>query len=344
VVKPRCEISALDAPGEFRRALAAWFARHGRDDPWRRTRDPYRILVSEVMLQQTQLATVLGKGYYTRFLAAFPDPQSLAAADDAALLKAWEGLGYYRRARMLRDTARAVLAEYGGEFPQGAEELAALPGIGRYTAGAVRAFAFDLPAVLVDGNVARVLARMMDDAMPVDDGPGRRRIWAWAGMLADAQNPRVHHAALMELGQTVCRPGRPDCQACPVARFCRATNPALLPVKARKVAVTAVDEHALWVRDGQGRLLLHQETGRRRTGLWKLPLGEAATIGHLPLLAEECYAITRYRVRLKVHDGCAADAPPLAAAADAWVTPGGLQGLAIAAPFRRVIRRLLDDF
>ncbi|RPJ32619.1 MAG: A/G-specific adenine glycosylase, partial [Verrucomicrobiaceae bacterium] len=121
------------------------------------------------MLQQTQIATVLGKGYYTRFLAAFPDVETLAAADDAALLKAWEGLGYYRRARMLRETARAVIAEHGGRFPHELDALLKLPGIGRYTAGALRAFAFGLPAVLVDGNVSRVLSRLMDFSAAVDE-------------------------------------------------------------------------------------------------------------------------------------------------------------------------------
>ncbi len=344
VLKPRFATCVVDGRAGFRSALARWFAKHGRDYPWRRTRDPYAILVSEVMLQQTQIATVLGKGYYTRFLAAFPDLRALAAADDAALLKAWEGLGYYRRARMLRDTARVVLTDHGGVFPRLLDDLLELPGVGRYTAGALRAFAFEEPAVLVDGNVSRVLARLMDFGDPIDDTAGIKRLWSWAGALADPKRPRVYHAALMELGQTVCRAGVPDCLHCPVARFCMTTAPENLPVKDRKIAVTAVTEHALWLRDGRGRLLLHHEGGQRRTGLWKLPTREPAEISHLPVLAEHRYTITRYRVTLRVHDGNAHGPAIRAARGESWRDAGDVPALAIAAPFRRVIERLLADF
>jgi A/G-specific adenine glycosylase len=343
VLKPRCEDDVLDQKDRFHERLARWFKRHAKDYPWRRTQAPYEVLVSEVMLQQTQIATVLGKGYYTRFLAAFPDVGSLAAADDAALLKAWEGLGYYRRARMLRATAQAVLEGHGGKFPDGLDALLALPGIGRYTAGALRAFAFDLPAVLVDGNVSRVLARMMDFSEPVDGSAGQQQIWQWARELADDEQPRVHHAALMELGQRICRPGAPDCLACPVARFCRTREPAALPVKGRKVAITAVDEHALWLRDGTGRVLMQHESGNRRTGLWKLPVRDAAEIGHLPVIAEQVYGITRYRVRLRVHHGSVDGAGFQPAAGEAWVAPAGIARLAMAAPFRRALEGLLAD-
>lgn len=343
MLKPRCVKSALEGRVAFRKALSTWFSKHGRDYPWRRTHDPYQVLVSEVMLQQTQIATVLGKGYYTRFLSEFPDMETLAAANDAPLLKAWEGLGYYRRARMLRDTARAVIAHHSGKFPHEMDQLLKLPGIGRYTAGALRAFAFGLPAVVVDGNVIRVLARVMDFPDAVDESAGLKTIHAWAEELADARQPRVYHSALMELGQTICRPGVPDCLACPVSRFCRAGNPSALPLKSRKVAVTAVDEHALWLRDSDGRLLLHHEAGKRRTGLWKLPLRGAAEIRRLPLLAEHRYAITRYRVRLSVHDGNAPGTRFPVLPGDAWVDPQEIPSLAMAAPFRRVVERLLAE-
>ena len=344
MLKPRCERSVLDGRAGFRTALARWFARYGRDYPWRRTQDAHAILVSEVMLHQTQIATVLGKGYYSRFLAAFPDLQALAAADDAALLKAWEGLGYYRRARQLRATARAVLADFGGEFPRELPELMQLPGVGRYTAGALRAFAFGAPAVLVDGNVARVLARLMDFTGPVDESAGLKQIWSWAAELADGKRPRTYHAALMELGQVVCRPGVPACELCPVARYCLTRAPQDLPVKARKTTITAVDEHALWLRDGAGRLLLHHEGGPRRTGLWKLPTRDAAAVSHLPVLIEQCYSITRYRVSLMVHDGHAPGAAAHPGVGDAWRDPAEVPSLAMAAPFRRVVERLLADF
>lgn len=344
VLKPRFEMDALKGRGAFRDALIGWFAQHGKDYPWRRTRKPYEILVSEVMLQQTRIATVLGKGYYARFLEVFPDVKTLAAAADAGVLKAWEGLGYYRRVRMLRETARAVIADHGGDFPHDLDALLALPGIGRYTAGALRAFAFGLPAVLVDGNVSRVISRVMDFSEAVDDTAGLKRIWSWAEALADPLRPGAYHAALMELGQLICRPHAPDCMVCPVARFCRVKDAAELPVKSRKTAITAVDEHALWLRDGNGRMLLHLEAGKRRTGLWKLPVRDAAEIQHLPVLANHRYAITRYRVSLRVHDGNQARHAIKDAPGDSWVMPDEVPALAMAAPFRHVVERLLADF
>lgn len=180
MLKPGMKSEALGGREAFREALALWFARTGKDYPWRRTTEPYAILISEVMLQQTQIATVLGKGFYTRFLETFPDVQSLAEADDERLLKAWEGLGYYRRVRMLRETARAVIGRHEGKFPTDTLVLMELPGVGRYTAGALRAFAFNLPAALVDGNVSRVLSRVMDFSDPVDGASGQKQIWEWA--------------------------------------------------------------------------------------------------------------------------------------------------------------------
>lgn len=344
VLKPLPTMKLPDAKLAFRRALRAWFGRQAKDYPWRRTTDPYAILVSEVMLQQTQIATVLGKAYYTRFLQAFPDVERLATAGDEDLLKAWEGLGYYRRARMLRETARAVRDDHGGRFPEALDELLRLPGVGRYTAGALRAFAFGKPAVLVDGNVARVLARLMDFHAPVDDSSGGKQLWDWAALLADDRHPREYHAALMELGQQICRPKSPDCLACPVAMCCKSSEPALLPVKGRKVQVTEIAEHALWLRDSGGRLLMHHEQGRRRTGLWKLPLREAAELGALPVIGESKYGITRYRVTLKVHDGGIARDLSLLGEGDRWVTVDELAGLAMAAPFRKMVERLIVDF
>lgn len=343
VLKPRFQSCPLEDPEGFRGALGRWFSKHGKDYPWRRTREPYEILVSEVMLQQTQIATVLGKGYYTRFLERFPDVVALANADDDSLLKAWEGLGYYRRVRMLRDTARAVIERHGGVFPSDLDGLLALPGIGRYTAGALRAFAFRKPAVLVDGNVARVLARLMDFAEPVDESRGLQQVWEWAEKLADPRHPARHHAALMELGQTHCRPASPDCLACPVSAYCRTREPSGLPVKTRKTGVTAVTEHALWLRDSRGRILMHREAGQRRTGLWKLPLREEAEVSHLPRIAEHRYTITRYRVTMRVYDG-RAKPKPRAKDGDVWVREEEISALAMAAPFRKVVERLLADF
>lgn len=344
MLKPTMKQAALKCHEGFREALVRWFSNNGKDYPWRRTREPYAILISEVMLQQTQIATVLGRGFYLRFLETFPDVTALAAADDERLLKAWEGLGYYRRVRMLRETARAVTAGHGGIFPLELADLMKLPGIGRYTAGALRAFAFDLPSAVVDGNVARVLARLMDFSAPVDDAAGQKQLWAWAESLADPARPRVYNSALMELGQTICRPGVPDCLGCPVAGFCKTREPAALPVKRQQPAITAIDEHALWLRDGSGRLLLHREAGSRRTGLWKLPTREAAEISSLHVLTEQRYSITRYRVTLRVHDGAGLGENFHPQADEVWQAADAVGGLAMPSPFRKVIERLSGEF
>ena len=343
MLKPRWTKDAVKGRVAFRQALVAWFAVNGMDYPWRRTREPYAILISEVMLQQTQIATVLGRSFYTRFLAAFPDVESLAEADDERLLKAWEGLGYYRRVRMLRETARAVIAGHGGKFPQELGALMQLPGVGRYTAGALRSFAMDLPAAVVDGNVARVLSRVMDFSEPVDGPAGLKQLWAWAEALADPQWPRAYNSALMELGQKICRPGVPDCLSCPVAAFCQTREPERLPVKRAKTPVTQIDEHALWLRDPQGRLLLHRESGRRREGLWKLPTREPAEFSTLPVLDVHRYTITRYRVTLRVHDGAALCGNLALAADESWVEQDAVLALAMPSPFRLVIARLLGE-
>lgn len=319
MLKPAANHSPLDTPDAFRAALRTWFEKHGRDYPWRRTREPYAVLVSEVMLQQTQIATVLGRGFYTRFLERFPDVASLAAADDDTLLKAWEGLGYYRRARMLRASARAVIDRHGGEFPADPAALLALPGIGRYTAGALLSFAFEIPAPLVDGNVARVLARLFDHAAPIDAGPTLKWLWEIASQLLDPKHPRAYNSALMELGQTHCRPGVPDCLACPVATFCRTREPATLPLKTKRQALEDIDEHAIHCLRGEAILLARQGRGRRE-GMWRLPVRDPALLADLPVLHQRKYGITRYRVTLHVHD-CPPDHPAAAPTeGEEWTT------------------------
>jgi A/G-specific adenine glycosylase len=244
---------------------------------------------------------------------------------------------------MLRETARALIAGHRGRFPQELEALMGLPGVGRYTAGALRAFAFDSPAAVVDGNVARVLSRVMDFSAPVDDTAGQKQMWEWAEALADPERPRIYNSALMELGQKVCRPGVPDCLSCPVARFCKTREPELLPVKRQKTSITAVDEHALWLRDKMGRLLLHREGGKRREGLWKLPTREAVAISSLPVLDEHRYTITRYKVTLRVHDGSKLMKDFQLAEDEIWQDSAAVLDLAMPSPFRRVIERLLTE-
>lgn len=340
--KPRFKASPIAAKAKFRRALNDWFGRVGKDYPWRRTREPYPILVSEMMLQQTQIATVLGKGYYTRFLEKFPDLESLAGADDQSLLKAWEGLGYYRRARMLRETASAILTKHAGKFPEDEGELLDLPGIGPYTAAALMAFAFGKPSGLVDGNVSRVFSRIMADESPIDEHAVIRKHRQWALELCDPANPGVHHHAIMELGQTICRPGRPACEMCPISSFCECLEPEKLPNKRPPAAITSMDEYAIFSRDAAGRILLHQESGKRRNGLWKLPLRSISECRNLRQIHESVYAITRYRVTLGVFLIDDEDVSLLEG--DAWVAAERLKELPLAAPFRKAIEYVTKEF
>lgn len=326
----------LHALQEFRAAICGWFAREARDYPWRRTRDPYGILVSELMLQQTRVEAVLQRGFYERWMERFPDLASLAAAGDDEVLKAWEGLGYYRRARHLREAAREIVQRHGGVFPRTWEEVRALPGVGNYTAGAVAAFAFNEPAPMVDGNVARVLARLFDYREPVDAPAGKRQLEAWSRLLVDPLEARAFQGGLMELGQTVCLPRKPGCGVCPVARFCRASAPGELPAKRKPVAVERVEEWVLWMRQGD-RLYLRREEGSRRRGLWRLPLAGRECPGELLLRMR--YAITRYQVTMHVirpETGDRDDSP-----GGAWFSTQELGNLALASPDRRAVEQLL---
>lgn len=203
------------------RALAAWFRTAQRDLPWRRDPEPYRVWLSEVMLQQTQVATVLP--YYAKFLARFPTVASLAAADETEVFALWAGLGYYSRARNLLRGARAVVSEHGGEFPTNAAELRSIPGIGPYTAGAVLSIAFNRPAPIVDGNVARVFARLYALPEPSRATATQAALWSLAEEWVSAgEAPRDVNQGLMELGATVCVRSSPRCGACPVSAFCEA--------------------------------------------------------------------------------------------------------------------------
>ncbi len=203
---------------EFRRRLLRWFRRHGRDLPWRRTRDPYRIVVSEFMLQQTPVSRV--EGYYHRFLGRFPSLEVLAAAPAGMVRESWEGLGYYRRAANLHRLAQTVVAEHGGVIPSDPERLARLPGIGRYTAGAVACFAYERPTAAVDTNVARVIRRAFHPRL--SPSSAARRVWETAALLVPRQGKRAweFNQGIMELGALVCTARVAKCDGCPVRAVC----------------------------------------------------------------------------------------------------------------------------
>lgn len=295
----------LEDPAEiatFQESLTRWFVSCGRDYPWRRTRDPYAILVSEAMLQQTQIATVIGRGYYTRWLAAFPGWEELACASEEEVLKQWEGLGYYNRARNLQKAALIVTREHNGDLPEDLDAILALPGVGRYTAGAVMSFAFNKRAPIVDGNVSRVLSRVFACPIPVDTPEGLRLAWERAEVLTPDLEPRVYNSAVMELGQRICTRTTPDCPACPVASHCRAQQEGRetdFPVKKGGKAVTRQEERViLAIREGS--VLLSPESGSRRKGLWRLPEVSEEASADLEEVLRFDYAITRYRVSLRV--------------------------------------------
>jgi A/G-specific adenine glycosylase len=338
VLKPIATKNLIDDASEFRSALCSWFIQNGKDYPWRRTRDPYAILVSEVMLQQTRLAVVLGKGYYERFMRTYPDVQTLASAPEEELLRVWEGLGYYRRARMLQATASAVMAHHGGVFPNHEKELLALPGIGRYTLGALRSFAFDQPSPLVDGNVMRVFARLFADDTAVDSTEGVKRSWQRAEVLLDQKHPRLYNSALMELGQTFCKVGIPDCLSCPVAAFCQSREPHSLPVKVGKVSITQIEEVSIFARQ-KSRVLLAMEKGTRRRGLWRFPERSHEEIANLDVIYEANYAITRYRVSMIVHAAHGIEPKN----GEQWVEDNDLESFPMSAPYRKALRHLLTQ-
>ena len=252
--------------------LLGWFQAHARALPWRADREPYHVWLSEIMLQQTRVEAV--RGYYARFLAAAPDVFALAALPEAQLLKLWEGLGYYNRARKAQACAQEIAAR-GGVWPDTVEGLLALPGIGPYTAGAIGSICFERPAAAVDGNVLRVCARVLDDATPIDSAAHKAALTAALSACYPAGHCGDFTQALMELGATVCGPNRaPQCEVCPIAALCLARahgTAAALPVKAPKRAKRAEDYTVFCLRCGDRLAVERRPEHGLLAGLWELP-------------------------------------------------------------------------
>ncbi|HEY1204492.1 MAG: A/G-specific adenine glycosylase [Bryobacteraceae bacterium] len=266
----RTPFSTQSALARFRARIERWYESAKRDLPWRRTRDPYRIWVSEIMLQQTRVAAAVP--YFERFLERFPDAPALAAAAEAEVLAAWAGLGYYSRARNLHRAAQAIAA---AGFPRDYDAIRALPGVGGYTAAAIASIAFGLPHAVLDGNVIRVLARLLAEREAVGSAAAKGRLRALADRLLDRKRPGDYNQALMELGATVCLPRSPRCSACPVAAMCEARRRGLadrLPVKAPRATAVVIARELLLVRRC-GRCLLWQRPpdSGSMAGFWELP-------------------------------------------------------------------------
>jgi A/G-specific adenine glycosylase len=254
-----------DAP-QFRRLLLAWYDLHARDLPWRKDRDPYRVWLSEIMLQQTRVAAVIA--HYQQFLRRFPTVQKLAAARTSSVLAAWSGLGYYRRARMMHAAAKLTVRELGGQFPKTASALQALPGVGRYTSAAIASIAFEEPVAVVDGNVERVLQRFSGTRLAPE------KIWKAAEDLLDRQRPGDFNQAMMELGATVCTPRTPSCLTCPVVDDCatRGELPSLGNTSKQKKREI---HYALDYHDGAVYLVQRSPDAPLMAGMWELPQLEA---------------------------------------------------------------------
>lgn len=318
-------------PARFRRALLAWYRREGRDLPWRRTHDAYAILVSEFMLQQTQVATVLP--YYIEWLRRFPTAERLAAASQSDVLHAWQGLGYYSRARNLHAAAKMIRSR---QFPTEIASIRALPGVGRYTANAVATFAFDQSVPIVEANTARVLSRLFDIRLPIASTAGRAALWDAAAKLVPEKGAGAYNSALIDLGATVCIARRPKCDICPVRGHCGAADPASLPVKqARRAPALLTENHAFERR--RGRVLLEQ-SHRRWRGLWTLPRLALPPAGAAALYRAD-FPFTHHRVTLSVFP----TETRSRRAGQRWVSINDLAALPMPSPHRRALNALLHS-
>ena len=305
-------IQTMKNISKFQKQLLAWYQVAKRDLPWRQTRDPYKILVSEIMLQQTQVDTVIP--YYERWIKHFPDFYKLAAAKETEVLKLWQGLGYYRRAKMLHRNAQEICAQHAGQLPKDTPSLLSLPGIGRYTAGAVASIAFGVKTPLLDGNVIRILTRIFLISKNVADKKTIEQLWGISKNILPDKNVGDFNQALMELGATICFPRNPNCAQCPVSKLCAAHQTGkeeFFPVKAPAQKITKLNHYAFLLRDKNNRLLVKkQKAGERWADLWTLPHFEKLEEGlknfkikneNLKKIRTDKHGFTRYQITLNTY-------------------------------------------
>lgn len=256
----------------FRRKLTTWYAAHQRDLPWRRLADPYAVWISEIMLQQTVVAAVIP--YFEKFRNRFPDVHALAAADESEVLQYWEGLGYYSRARNIHKSAKIISEELQGEFPQSVEALQKLPGVGRYTAGAICSFAYDRRAPIVEANTLRLYSRLIGLEGDPRSKAGQNQLWEFAELILPRKSPGDFNQALMDLGSLVCTPQNPDCAACPVSDECEAflsQRQHLIPQPKVRPEITPLTDASIAVFSGEKVMIRQRSQGERWAGLWDFP-------------------------------------------------------------------------
>jgi A/G-specific adenine glycosylase len=320
----------------FRARLLHWYLKNGRDLPWRRTRDPYAVLVSEVMLQQTQVVTVLP--YYKNWLRRFPTFAVLARASQNDVLHAWQGLGYYSRARNLHATAKLVTKQHRGCFPRAVGEIQKLPGIGKYTAHALGTFAFNQGAPIVEANVSRVLSRVFNSRTPIDSTDGRNALWDCAARLVPKRSSAKYNSALLDLGALICLPRNPKCGICPVKNFCCAKQPESLPVKRlRPETKRLVERHAWIVR--QNRILL-QSADRRWRGMWILPQLNGQHEKRNGEIYHGSFPFTNHQITLQVFR---MKSRKIDNQRVRWFSRRQIESIPIPAPHRRAIEQLLAN-
>ena len=352
----------------FRRRLLKWFDANQRDLPWRKNRTPYRIWVSEIMLQQTQVATVID--YYLRFMKRFPNVKKLAAADQADVLKLWEGLGYYRRARQLHAAAQVVVEKHGGRFPTDFENVLALPGIGRYTAGAILSISLDQKLPILEGNTIRLFARLLAMRDNPRSSTNQKVLWEFSESILPRKRCGDFNQALMELGSEICTPSKPSCEQCPISNDCPTFVQGLqsqIPAAGKKMKFENLHEAVVVVRKGQGtgtRFLVRQcGPDERWSGLWDFPryeiksgtangkvqtelanqlktqTGLNATV--TPTDKRIKHAVTKYRITL---DCFVADSPTgrlkKNQTATQWLTAAELADLPMSSTGRKIVKSL----
>jgi A/G-specific adenine glycosylase len=319
---------------QFRSALTSWYHANGRLLPWRQTVDPYAIVVSEFMLQQTQVAAVIP--YYNEWLRRFPDFAALARSRESKILRAWQGLGYYARARNLHAVAKTVQHRHGGRFPRNLAAINELPGIGRYTANAVATFAFDQPVPIVETNTARVLARLFNFHGPIDRAAGREELWNRARTLVPKYSARIYNSALLDLGALICSPRQPKCRICPVKKFCSAKDPETLPnKKARPPTLRLTEHHAFIARQ---ETILLQQANRRWRGMWILPPLQRRSASQRRVY-RSVFPFTNHRVALNVY---ALRRKKIDNHSQRWIGIDSLDSIPVPSPHRRAIAALVS--